>query len=143
MDIRTMTQAAAKAAKAAQEAVPAQSGAGVRLPSEAPDPVAVADFKEAMHGPQGAEFEARRIEGVEARAEPGLAGGAGTDAVEEAGGLQTYAAMMQVLSKDQLSHADLYRVQVMGAMASIEAQRNSSAAGAMDRGLKTILKDAG
>ena len=143
MDIGNMTQAAAKLAKAAQETAPAQSGAGVRLPSEAPDPAAVADFKEAMHGPQGAEFQARRVDGLEAPDEPALAGGAGTDAVEEAGGLQAYASMMRVLSKEQLSHADLYRVQVMGAMASIEAQRNSSAAGAMDRGLKTILKDAG
>lgn len=143
MDIGNMTQSAAKLTRAAQEAGPTQFGAGVRLPSEAPDPAAVADFNEAMNAPSGAEFQARRMEGVEASEAPGLTGGGGTDAVEEAGGVQAYASMMHVLSKDQLSHADLYRVQVMGAMASIEAQRNSSAAGAMDRGLKTILKDAG
>jgi len=143
MDIRTMTQAAAKAAKAAQDAAPTQSEAGVRLPSEAPDPAAVAEFDEAMRGPRGAEFEARRIEGGEAPAGPGLQGGAGTDAVEKAGGDDVYASMMHILSKDNLTHSDVFRVQVMGAMASVDAQRNSAVVRAMDQGLKTLLKDGG
>lgn len=140
MDISSLTHAAAKLAEAAEAAAPAQTASGVPLPDAPADPEAVAQFRDAMQGPQGAEFHSAAPEGVD---KSQLAGGAGVDAVAEGGGLQAYATMMQVLSKDALSHADLYRVQVMAGMASIEAQRNASAVSAMDRGLKTMLKDSG
>lgn len=47
-----------------------------------------------------------------------------------------------IFKRNAISHADLYRVQVLAGMAHIEATRNSAVNNGIDNGLKTLLKNS-
>lgn len=139
MDLTALAKAAARVAEAA-EAAAAQSG-GIPTPLAPPDPAAEAAFKEAMHGPQevgGADRTA-----AAPGAEPGLRTVSAGDDLDVPESLGVYGDIYKVLGKEHLSHGDLFRVQVMAGLASVDAQRNSAAVNSMDQGLKTLLKDSG
>lgn len=48
---------------------------------------------------------------------------------------------MDILSKDSVSHADLFRVQVLAGLAQVEVHRNNAVSSSLDNSLKTLIKN--
>ncbi|WP_461211050.1 hypothetical protein [Desulfocurvus sp. DL9XJH121] len=153
MDISSLTRAASRMAEAADTAKAAEAG-GIPKPQVPADPVAEAEFKEAMRGPE-AVGDAADVSGVRPEGqvlpEDRVRPDAPVDAARRAEGRDAHSAVESVYADivdtltrgGHLSPHDLYRVQVLASMASVDVQRNTSAVQSMDQGLKTLLKDSG
>ena len=124
---------------------------GPALPSKAPDPQAVEAFQKAMAGdvPPGPS-KVDSPEGVDRQTglrfpgdmEPGSAPRAPGDEASRITPEEYVKTVGEIAAKPDLSHSDLFRLQVVSSMAKIEITRNSKITKSLDDGMKTLIKSS-
>jgi len=134
---------------------PDAPGEGVVLPGGGAGPKAVAEFTRQMQG-------ADPVEGPTALTAPPAGADAGpADPLPQTLGQRVTAAnqppqipgqetsqvtqwmnsVTDILGRDVLSHADLFRVQALAGLAQVEASRNASINESLDKSLNTLIKN--